>query len=125
MAAAHHREAERAVKERCAREQGDGVLPGVDQVEVFLTRRRRAAKMQQAVLTVQRDVGARPNVAGDKGRHADAKIDKSAIGNVLRQARGHLGPGERGHADGPARNTRSTKMPGVMTRSGSIPRLPA
>src|SRR3954447_5914130 len=62
------------------------------------------------------------DIACSQRRDADAEIDIGALGEVLRRAPGHLFAGQRSiarHACAPTTTTRSTKMLGVATASGS------
>src|SRR5690606_5476143 len=55
MAAAHHGEAVGVMKEAAARQQGDGLLAGVDQVVVFFALGGGGAHADDAVFAVQDD----------------------------------------------------------------------
>ena len=61
------------------------------------------------------DLAAGGEIVRDQGRHANAEIDVSAVGDVLRGAPCDLAAAQRLHAT----TTRSTKMPGVWIASGS------
>src|SRR5437899_350638 len=135
MAATHHREAVGMVEVRAARQQGDRLLAGIDQVVVFLAFGGRGAHAEDPVLAVQDDFAADGKVIGNERGLADAEIDDGAVEDVLRDALCELVLGAalvvaHGHAaflKPPACvATRSiltillTKMPGVTMDSGSI-----
>ena len=83
------------VEERAAGQQRHRLLAGVDQVGVFLARRRRRAHAEEAVLAVQEDLAVLRQMVGDQRRQADAEVDVRAFGDVARDARGHLVAAER------------------------------
>jgi hypothetical protein len=89
VAAAHHRERIGVVEVGAAREQGHGLLAGVDQVFVFFSGRRCRPHAEQAVLAVQEHFALGRQEVGDFRRQADAEVDVGALGDVLRHARGH------------------------------------
>ncbi|MCY1176594.1 hypothetical protein D9M73_168730 [compost metagenome] len=121
------------VEEGTTGQQGDVLLAGVDQVIVFLARRRAWAHAQQAVFAVQEHFLV-TQVVGHQGRCADAQVYIRAFLDVCGHALGHLGAGEL-FGDGHGRpqtalaieeaaapvtaTTRWTKIPGVMMCSGS------
>jgi hypothetical protein len=78
------------VKVSAARQHGDGLLAGVDQVIVFIARGRRRAHAQNAVFTVQYHFNAGRQVVGHQRGHADAQVHIRAVVNVLRHALGEL-----------------------------------
>src|SRR5205085_9737858 len=99
------------------------VLAGVEHIGVFLARLRLRAHAQNPVLAVEDHLAAFWHIARRQRRNADAEIDVGALGQVLRGAPGHLFAGQRSetrHACAPTTTTRSTKMLGVTTASGSI-----
>ena len=121
------------MEERRARVQRDRLLAGVDQVPVLLAGGRRLAEVEHAVLGVVDHLAPLRLELGDHLGKADAEIDIGAVGQVLRGAPCDLGVGQLvGHHFAPSRRrassccgfatwtTRSTKMPGVTTCSGSI-----
>src|SRR6185312_1065753 len=121
MAAADHQEGIVVVEEGAAGHQRGQALAGIDQVLVLLAGLRRRPHAEDAVLAMEHDLA----VGGDEIRHhggeADAEIDISAVGNVLRGAPRHLATGQRLHGSllSHTTTTRSTKMPGVTMHSGS------
>src|SRR5205085_5465519 len=76
-----------------------------------------------AVLAMKDHLPTFRHIACRKRGNADAEIDIGAFGQVLRGAPGHLFAGQRlvaRHVVAPTTTTRSTKMLGVTTASGSI-----
>src|SRR5712691_789006 len=132
MAAAHHRERIGVVEVRAARQQGHGLLPGVDQIRVLPPRCGCRTHSQDPVLAVQENLAVLRQMVGDQCRHADAQIDVRALGDVVRDALRDLLAREFGvaHAACSALSicalglrgtftTRVTKIPGVTMHSGS------
>jgi hypothetical protein len=93
---ADHRERAGGVEERGARQDGDRLLAGVDEVGVDLLLRRVRADAQHAVLAVQDDVHAVRHVVRDQGGQPDPQVDDGAVGQLARDPRGQLVSGE-GH----------------------------
>ena len=117
-----------------ARQLGDRLLAGVDEVGVLLARLGVGPDAEHAVLGVQHDRDALRDVVGDQRRHADAEVDVVAVLHLLRGAPHDalaLGVGldaRRRRAPSASRSAsrsaapwkmRCTKMPGVTTASGS------
>ena len=103
--------------------QGDRLLAGVDQIPVDLVVARRRPDAENAVLAVQNDLTIGRQKIGNQGRQPDPKVDVGAVGEILRGPPGNLATFER-HLTPPylytgTWTTRSTKMPGVITISGS------
>src|SRR5690606_10390402 len=88
VAATHHAEAVGVMEIGAARQQGDGLLAGIDQVVVFLTLGRGFAHAQNAVLTVQDDFAVGGKVVGNQGGHADAQVHVRTVGDVAGDALG-------------------------------------
>ncbi len=94
VSAAHHRERIGVVEVRPAGQQGHGFFPGIDEVRVFLARRRRRAHAEDSVLAVEEYLPVLRQVVADERRHADAQIHVRALRDVLRDAPGDLVAGE-------------------------------
>src|SRR3954470_18605705 len=107
------------MKERATGQQRDRFLARVDQVFVFGAGRRLGTNTEHPVLAMKKDFAALGNVVGHERGQADAKIDISALRNVLGDTRSDLVAVPFFHAVAPVRTTRFTKIPGVTTDSGS------
>jgi tripartite-type tricarboxylate transporter receptor subunit TctC len=122
--AADHAERVGMVEIGAAREQGDRLLAGVDQVLVLLPGGGLRPDAEHAVLAVQDDLAPLGKVVGDQRRQADAEVDVRAFGDVARHARRHLVAIELFHhaaffSEEPIFTMRFTNIPGVTTTSGS------
>src|SRR5258707_11481743 len=125
MAAADHQKRVGVMDEAAAGNQRRLVLAGVNHIGVFLAGLRLRTHAEDAVLAVKDHFAPGRHIACRQGRNADAEIDVGAFQQILRGAPCHLFTGQRligvgGHAWAPTTTTRSTKMLGVTTASGSI-----
>src|SRR5690606_7928212 len=128
-----------------ARQRRDGLLARVDEVGIDAPLLGRRAHAEQAVLGVEDDLLVVREEVGHERRGADAEVDERALGDVggdagrelvARDAGGHrvlpsvssgvpsiVTPPTNVPSTSPARSppatTRSTKMPGVTTVSGT------
>ena len=84
VAAADHREARRAVEVRRARERGDRLLGGVDEVGVELVLGGARPDAEQAVLGVEEDLRLCPEVARNEVGDADAEVHDLSGPQLLR-----------------------------------------
>src|SRR6516162_1699796 len=124
MAAADHQKRVGVVHVAAAGHQGDRLLTGIDQIPVDLVVTRCRPDAENAVLAVQNDLAIGRNEVGNQGRQPDSEIHISAVGEILRGPPGNLATFQW-HPAPPylytgTWTTRSIKMPGVMTISGSI-----
>ena len=78
------------MKKGAALEQRGRLFTGVDEVRIFVARRRRGAHPEDAVLAVKNDLAVLREMVGHERRQSDAKIDVGALWNVARDARRHL-----------------------------------
>ena len=78
------------VEKRAAREHGDVFFACINQLRVFLARRWRWTKCQQAVFRMQKHVFVSRQILGNLGGQAYAQIHIRAVGNVLRHTGGNL-----------------------------------
>lgn len=82
------------VEEGRSRLQRHSLLARIDQIPVFLTRRRRFAKIKNAVFGVEDRLAAFRLIAGNHFGKTDPKVHIGAVGNILRRAPGNLGIGK-------------------------------
>src|SRR5258706_11145138 len=75
------------------------LLAGIDEVRILAAGCWRRTHAEEPILAVQEDFALRRQEIGDDRWEADAQIDISALGNVARDPRGHLLPGEAVHRD--------------------------
>src|SRR5258706_7633348 len=85
---AYHRERIGVVEVGAAREQRHRLFAGVDEVVVFLARRRCRAHPEYAVLAVQGDVAILRQAVGDQRRKTNAEIHVGTARDVARDAGG-------------------------------------
>jgi hypothetical protein len=87
LAAADHAEGGGAVEERRPLAQGDGLLPGVDEVRVLLALDRVGTDPEDPVLGLEHQLHVVVDVVRDQRGQPDAQVD---VGAVL-QLRGGTG----------------------------------
>src|SRR5438128_1577910 len=85
---------------RAAGHECHRLLAGVDEIRIFLARRRRGSHAEEAVLAVKKDLLVLREVVGDERRQTDAEVDVRAFGNVARETSRELVacPAGNGHA---------------------------
>src|ERR1700690_2322819 len=93
--------------------------PRIDQIPVLLAGLGFRTQSEHSVFAVDDHFPSCGNVARYQRRNADAEVDITSVRQVLRSPPGHLLARERTHVAPPGTKTRSTKMPGVTTASGS------
>ena len=120
MTAADHQERIGVMEERAARHKARRSLASVNEIGIDLVRPRRLPESKDTVLAVKDDLGSSRDEIGDQCRQADAKIHVGTVAKILRRPPGDLPTREWLHRLPPSSTTRSTKMPGVTTFSGSI-----
>ena len=122
---------------RRPRLQRDVLAAGIDQVEIFLTRRCDRTVADHAILRMVDDVAIADVGVGTHRRNADTEVDDPAIlefecdavchllavqtfGRSAHRRRSCLRVGHNPSGAGGTFTSRCTKMPGVCTWSGSI-----
>ena len=90
VAATDHRKRIRAGEKRCARQRGDGLLAGIDQIGIDRIGARKRPHAEHAVFRLQGHVHAIGDVVRHQRRNADAEIDIETIAQFLSCAPGHL-----------------------------------
>ena len=68
MTAANHRERVGTIEKTAARQGGDGLLAGVDQVGIDFILCRKRSDTQQSIFALQPHIHAFRNVVGHQGR---------------------------------------------------------
>src|SRR3954453_4194015 len=121
VTAAHHRERRYVLCDGGPRQEAHEFLACIDDVGIVPPILRHVGHANDAILAVQNDFAVFGQVLRDRGRHADAKIDVSAVGNVARDEFANLCPLEflpNSHCGFLHSTTRCKKIPGVITCSG-------
>jgi hypothetical protein len=93
--AADHGEALCTVEHAAARDDGDRLLAGVDDLGVFLALEGIGAHAEQPVLAVQQDLHALGHVVGHQGRNTDAQVHDESVLKFPGRSLGHLFAGAR------------------------------
>jgi hypothetical protein len=79
MPAADHGKRLIAREEAGTWKYGHGLFTGIDQIGIFLVRKRRGANSQQTILRLQNDLNPRWYAGRDSGGQTDAEIDIEAV----------------------------------------------
>ena len=87
---ADHREGIGAIEEGAARNGGDGVLAGVDEVRIDFVVRGEGANAEQSIFALQPHVHACGNVVRHQRGQANAKVHVVAVTQFLRRTGRHL-----------------------------------
>jgi len=90
VATANHRERICAIEDGRARNGGDGLLAGINEICIGLALAREGANAQQAILGLEPDLYTGGHMVGHQRWNANSQVHIKTISEFLGGPRGHL-----------------------------------